>query len=119
MEGVMTSRVDLVTGGTAGIGTAIVKRLASLGHKDATNYRDAAKTKAWAAELKAAGVNVVTVKGDVGDPGSAEAMVKAVEQQLGPVDILINNAGITRDTTFHKMTAMQWQEVIKDRKSVV
>jgi acetoacetyl-CoA reductase len=108
----MTARVALVTGGTGGIGTAIVKRLASLGHKVATNYRDEAKTQAWAAELKAAGVNVVTVKGDVGDPGSAEAMVKAVEQQLGPVDILINNAGITRDTTFHKMTAMQWQEVI-------
>ena len=56
----MTSRVALVTGGTGGIGTAIVKRLASLGHKVATNYRDEAKTKAWAAQLKAQGVNVVT-----------------------------------------------------------
>ena len=108
----MTSRVALVTGGTGGIGTAIVKRLAALGHKVATNYRDEAKTQAWAAQLKAGGVNVVTAKGDVGDPGSAEAMVRAVEQQLGPIDILINNAGITRDTTFHKMSAMQWQEVI-------
>jgi len=108
----MTSRVALVTGGTGGIGTAIVKRLASLGHKVATNYRDEAKTQTWVADLKAAGVNVVTVRGDVGDPASAEAMVRAVEQQLGPIDILINNAGITRDTTFHKMTALQWQEVI-------
>src|SRR4029079_14027408 len=107
----MTARVALVTGGTGGIGTAIVKRLASLGHKVATNYRDEAKTQAWAAELKAAGVNVVTIKGDVGDRGAAEAMVKAVEQQLVPIDILINNAGITRDTTFHKMSAMQWQDV--------
>src|SRR5580765_2071421 len=107
-----TARIALVTVGTGGIGTAIVKRLASLGHKVATNYRDETKTQAWAADLKAAGVNVVTVKGDVGDPGAAEAMVKAVEQQLGPVDILINNAGITRDTTFHKMSAMQWQDVI-------
>ena len=57
----MTSRVALVTGGTGGIGSAIVKRLASLGHKVATNYRDEAKAQAWAAELKAAGVNVVTV----------------------------------------------------------
>jgi acetoacetyl-CoA reductase len=78
----------------------------------ATNYRDKGKADAWVAQLKAQGVNATIVPGDVGDVASAEAIVKAVEQQLGPVDILINNAGITRDTTFHKMTAMQWQEVI-------
>ncbi|MFT3791901.1 MAG: acetoacetyl-CoA reductase [Rudaea sp.] len=108
----MTSRTALVTGGTGGIGTAIVKRLAGMGHKVATNYRDEAKAKAWADKLKAAGVDVLLVKGDVSDPASAEAMVKEVESKLGPIDILINNAGITRDTTFHKMTALQWQEVI-------
>ncbi|HEY2396699.1 MAG TPA: acetoacetyl-CoA reductase [Rudaea sp.] len=108
----MTSRVALVTGGTGGIGTAIVKRLATLGHKVATNYRDKSKADAWVAQLKAQGVDAAVVPGDVGDVASAEAMVKAVEQQLGPIDILINNAGITRDTTFHKMSAMQWQEVI-------
>jgi acetoacetyl-CoA reductase len=62
--------------------------------------------------LKSQGVDATVVPGDVGDTGSAEAIVKAVEQQLGPIDVLINNAGITRDGTFHKMTAMQWQEVI-------
>ena len=108
----MTSRVALVTGGTGGIGTAIVKRLAMLGHRVATNYRDESKAKAWVAHLKSQGVDAVAVPGDVGDTGSAEAIVKAVEQQLGPIDVLINNAGITRDGTFHKMTAMQWQEVI-------
>jgi acetoacetyl-CoA reductase len=108
----MTARVALVTGGTGGIGSAIVKRLASLGHKVATNYRDEAKAKIWAAQMKAQGVNAVIVPGDVGDVGAAESMVKAVEQQLGPIDILVNNAGITRDTTFHKMSALQWQEVI-------
>ena len=108
----MTSRVALVTGGTGGIGTAIVKRLASMGHKVATNYRDEAKAKAWADKLKSEGVDVLLVKGDVSDTASAEAMVKEVESKLGPIDILINNAGITRDTTFHKMSAMQWQEVI-------
>jgi acetoacetyl-CoA reductase len=112
MEAVMTSRVALVTGGTGGIGSAIVKRLAMLGHKVATNYRDKGKADAWLAQLKAQGVNATVVPGDVGDVASAEAIVKAVEQQLGPIDILINNAGITRDTTFHKMSAMQWQEVI-------
>jgi acetoacetyl-CoA reductase len=108
----MAARVALVTGGTGGIGTAIVKRLAKLGHKVATNYRDESKAKAWAANMKAHGVDVAIVPGDVGDVGAAEAIVKGVEQQLGPIDILVNNAGITRDTTFHKMSAMQWQEVI-------
>ena len=108
----MTSRIALVTGGTGGIGTAIVKRLAGMGHKVATNYRDEAKAKAWADKLKAEGVDVLLVKGDVSDPASAEAMVKEVESKLGAIDILINNAGITRDTTFHKMSALQWQEVI-------
>ncbi len=108
----MTARIALVTGGTGGIGTAIVKRMAAMGHKVATNYRDETKAKAWAAQLKASGTDVVIVPGDVANPASAEAMIKAVEQQLGPVDILINNAGITRDTTFHKMSALQWQEVI-------
>jgi len=108
----MTSRVALVTGGTGGIGTAIVKRLAMLGHKVATNYRDEAKAKAWLAQLKAQGVDATIVHGDVSDTASAEGIVRAVEKELGPVDILINNAGITRDTTFHKMSALQWQEVI-------
>jgi len=107
-----TARVALVTGGTGGIGTAIVKRMASLGHKVATNYRDESKAKAWAEQMKAQGVAVALAQGDVSDPASAEAIVKSVEQQIGPIDILINNAGITRDTTFHKMSAMQWQEVI-------
>jgi acetoacetyl-CoA reductase len=112
MEGVMTARVALVTGGTGGIGTAIVKRLASLGHKVATNYRDETKAKAWAAKMKSQGVDVAIVAGDVSTPESAEAIVRGTEQLIGPVDILINNAGITRDTTFHKMSALQWQEVI-------
>ena len=108
----MTARVALVTGGTGGIGTAIVQRMASLGPKVATNYRDEGKAKAWAARMKANGVDVAIVPGDVGDVSAAESMVKAVEQQLGPIDILVNNAGITRDTTFHKMSAMQWMDVI-------
>jgi acetoacetyl-CoA reductase len=108
----MTARVALVTGGTGGIGTAIIKRLASHGHKVATNYRDEAKAKAWAARIKEQGVDVTIVPGDVSDAASAEAMVRSIEQKLGPVDILINNAGITRDTTFHKMSATQWHEVI-------
>ena len=108
----MTSRVALVTGGTGGIGSAIVKRLAQDGHRVATNYRNEEKAKAWQAQIKAEGISVALAKGDVSSPEEAEAMIRSVEQQLGPVEILVNNAGITRDTTFHRMTAIQWQEVI-------
>ncbi len=108
----MEPRVALVTGGTGGIGTAICRRLAALGHRVATNYRNADKARAWQDKLRAEGVEVALAPGDVSSPDSAEAMVRAVEAELGPVDILVNNAGITRDTTFHKMTAQQWREVI-------
>ncbi|MCQ4163697.1 acetoacetyl-CoA reductase [Tahibacter harae] len=108
----MTSRVALVTGGTGGIGTAIVRKLAAMGHKVATNYRDKARATAWQEALRRDGVEVALAAGDVADPAAAEAMVRQVTDQLGPVDILVNNAGITRDGTFHKMTALQWQEVI-------
>ncbi|TDR40799.1 3-oxoacyl-[acyl-carrier-protein] reductase [Tahibacter aquaticus] len=108
----MTSRVALVTGGTGGIGTAIVRKLAAMGHKVATNYRDKDRATAWQEALKRDGVDVVLAAGDVADPATAEAMVKEVTDQIGPVDILVNNAGITRDGTFHKMSALQWQEVI-------
>jgi acetoacetyl-CoA reductase len=108
----MTSRIALVTGGTGGIGSAICQRLVRMGHRVATNYRDEAKARDWQARMKAAGTEVVVVPGDVGTPEGAEAMVRAAEAELGPVDILINNAGITRDGTFHKMTPMQWHDVI-------
>jgi acetoacetyl-CoA reductase len=108
----MTSRVALVTGGTGGIGSAIVRKLASMGHKVATNYRDHAKATAWQEALKKDGIDVTLVAGDVASPESAEIMINELKDTLGPVDILVNNAGITRDTTFHKMSSMQWQEVI-------
>ena len=108
----MTSRVALVTGGTGGIGTAICQRLADQGHRVATNYRDEAKARAWQQAMTERGYSVSIFPGDVSDPGSAEALVRAVEAELGPVEILVNNAGITRDTTFHRMSAEQWHDVI-------
>ena len=108
----MTSRIALVTGGSGGIGSAICTRLASMGHKVATNYRDEDRARVWQAKMRDAGVDVTLVQGDVGDTDAAAAMVKQVEDTLGPVDILVNNAGITRDSTFHKMSAEQWHEVI-------
>ena len=108
----MTSRVALVTGGTGGIGTAICKRLIDAGHRVATNYRNEERTRAWQEQMKAAGYEVTVARGDVSSPEESEAMVREVEEALGPVEILINNAGITRDGTFHKMTADQWQDVV-------
>jgi len=107
-----TSRVALVTGGTGGIGTAIVKRLTKMGHRVATNYRNEEKALAWQQALAADGIEVTIVPGDVSSPEQGAAIVAGVEAKLGPVDILVNNAGITRDSTFHKMSALQWQEVI-------
>ncbi len=108
----MTARVALVTGGTGGIGSAICRKLADMGLKVATNYRNEEKALAWQQQMRDGGYEIAIVKGDVASPDDAEAMVRGVEQQLGPVDVLINNAGITRDGTFHKMSAEQWNEVI-------
>ena len=108
----MQSRVALVTGGTGGIGTSIVKRLAAMGHRVATNYRDESRGREWQARMKDACVDVAMAHGDVSSPEDAERLVRDIEQQLGPVEILVNNAGITRDSTFHKMTPQQWNDVI-------
>jgi len=108
----MATRVALVTGGTGGIGTAICKRLADQGHKVATNYRNEEKARAWQAQMKADGYEFTLVKGDVTSPEEAAAMVREVEDTLGPVEVLVNNAGITRDGTFHKMSAPQWNDVV-------
>ncbi|WP_036144051.1 MULTISPECIES: acetoacetyl-CoA reductase [unclassified Luteibacter] len=108
----MTQRTALVTGGTGGIGTALVRYLARQGHRVATNYRDEARATAWREDMIRDGIDVVMVPGDVADPNAAEAMVREVEALAGPVEILINNAGITRDTTFHKMDYQQWTEVV-------
>ncbi|MGX5730219.1 acetoacetyl-CoA reductase [Pseudoxanthomonas beigongshangi] len=108
----MSSRVALVTGGTGGIGTAICKKLADMGHRVATNYRNEEKARAWQEQMKAAGYDIAIFPGDVTSAEEAESLVRKVEAELGPIEVLINNAGITRDTTFHRMSAMQWNEVI-------
>ena len=108
----MTQRTAFITGGTGGIGTAIVRYLAGQGHRVSTNFRDAEKAGVWHAAMKKEGLDVCMVPGDVCDSAGCEAMIRGVEEKCGPVDILINNAGITRDTTFHKMDYEQWTAVI-------
>ena len=107
-----TPRVALVTGGTGGIGSAICRKLAEMGHRVATNYRNEDKALAWQQQMREQGFDMTIVPGDVSSPAQAETMVRGVEKKLGPVDILVNNAGITRDCTFHKMGPEQWHEVI-------
>jgi acetoacetyl-CoA reductase len=103
------ARVALVTGGTRGIGKAISETLVKHGFTVAANYagNDAA-AKAVAEEL---GVKVY--KWDVGDWEACQAGIRKVEAEVGPIDVLVNNAGITRDGAFHKMNVDQWREVIR------
>src|SRR5947207_4313883 len=102
------SRVAVVTGGTRGIGEAISKALKAAGCKVAANYggNDAAAQK-----FKAA-TGIAVYKWDVSSYESCAAGLKQVEADLGPVEVLVNNAGITRDTMFHKMAPEQWSAVI-------
>jgi acetoacetyl-CoA reductase len=102
------SRVALVTGGTRGIGYGIVERLKADGFKVAAGYAgNEEAAKACASQL-----GVMIVKGNVGDFADCQRAVAEVEAELGPVDVLVNNAGITRDAMLHKMTPEQWNEVI-------
>src|SRR5690606_41441923 len=107
----MTVRTALVTGGTGGIGTAICKRLADAGHKVATNYRDESRARAWQEKMRAEGYEFSIFPGDVSDTASSQALVAAIEAELGPIDIMVSSAGITSDTTFHRMTPGQVQKV--------
>jgi len=101
-------RVALVTGGTRGIGAAISKALKAAGYAVAANY---AGNDEAAQKFKAeTGANVY--KWDVSSFEACTAGVKQVEADLGPVDVLVNNAGITRDGLFHRMTPEQWNAVI-------
>lgn len=102
-------RVAFVTGGTRGIGRAIVERLKSDGFEVAAGYSgNEEAAKACAAEL-----GVMVVKGNVGVFDDCARAVESVTAELGPIEVLVNNAGITRDGVFHKMTPEQWSEVIR------
>jgi len=103
------ARVALGTGGTRGIGAAISIALMQAGYKVAANYggNDEAANK-FKDET-----GIPVYKFDVSDPAGCEAGIRAIESEHGPVEILVNNAGITRDGMFHKMTFDQWSAVIR------
>lgn len=102
------TKVAVVTGGTRGIGAAISVALRDAGYKVAANY--AGNDEAAAAFSKENGIK--TYKWNVGDYDACVTGLAAVEADLGPVDVLVNNAGITRDGMLHKMTPAQWREVM-------
>jgi acetoacetyl-CoA reductase len=102
------ARVALVSGGTRGIGAAIAKALKTAGYKVAANY--AGNDEAAAKFKNETGIPVY--KWDVSSFDACSEGIKKVEAELGPVEVLVNNAGITRDAMLHRMTAEQWNAVI-------
>ena len=113
------NKVALVTGGTGGMGTAICERLYKDGYSVVANYRNFTTAMKWRDEAKKwkddqlkMGIDVRIVQGDVTNHQSTALMIKKIEDEIGSVDVLVNNAGIARDATIRKMTPEQWYEVI-------
>jgi acetoacetyl-CoA reductase len=109
----MTKRIALVTGGMGGIGTAICKALGQAGHTVVATYTKPGKETAWLADMKALGIEAHAYQCDVTDADLCSKMIDQIHQEIGPVAILVNNAGITRDGTFRKMTFDDWHAVLR------
>jgi acetoacetyl-CoA reductase len=107
------TRVVLVTGGMGGLGESISTKMVDAGYQVAVTYSPG-NTKAgeWVAEMKAKGYDIVAVSCDVTDIDSCANAVTQVHEKLGAVDVLVNNAGITRDMTFKKMDKVNWDAVL-------
>ncbi|MBP6761475.1 MAG: acetoacetyl-CoA reductase [Thauera sp.] len=107
------SRVALVTGGMGGLGEAICIKLAALGYKVVTTHSpNNSKVGEWLQSMNNMGYGFKAYPCDVADFESAKACVEQVTKEVGPVDVLVNNAGITRDMTFKKMNKADWDAVI-------
>ena len=111
----MESRVALVTGGVGGIGTAVCKKLVADGHFVVANYAIPGTEDRWQKAMGAAGLNgtqTALAFGDVTDFDAMGEMVGKIQSEHGPIAVLVNCAGITRDSTFRKMTVEQWRAVL-------
>ena len=107
------SRVALVTGGMGGLGEAVCIKLAALGFKVVTTYSPGnAKVQDWLKGMNNMGYGFKAYPCDVSDYDSCKACIAAITADMGPIDVLVNNAGITRDMTFKKMTKADWDAVI-------
>src|SRR3954464_13672030 len=106
-------RTALVTGGMGGLGEAICIKLAALGDTVVTTYSPGnTKAPGWLAAMKERGYTFYGVACDVTDWKSCQTCVEEVTAKLGPVDVLVNNAGISRDMTFKKMDRVNWDAVM-------
>ena len=111
----MTRKIALITGGVGGIGTGICKTLAAKGFFVVANYVEPGSDIRWQDEMIAAGLNgdsTATAFGDVTDYQATGEMIRNIETNHGPVSVLVNCAGITRDATLRKMTPEHWHAVI-------
>jgi acetoacetyl-CoA reductase len=108
-----TRRVALVTGGMGGLGEAICLKLAGLGYLVVTTYSPTnTKAEQWLREMRERGCQFHAFPCDVSDWQSCTACVKRITDEIGAVDVLVNNAGITRDMTFRKMDRVNWDAVM-------
>jgi acetoacetyl-CoA reductase len=114
MEGEMTKqRVVLVTGGMGGLGETISTKMADAGYKVAVTYSPGnSRRDEWLADMKAHGYEFTAVECNVASIDSCAKAAAEVQARLGPIDVLVNNAGITRDMTFKKMTKVDWDAVL-------
>jgi len=109
----MAKRIALITGGMGGLGESISTKMHDAGFKVVVTHSPGNKNApAWVADYKGKGYSFAAYGVDVADYDSCQACVAKVHSEVGPVDILINNAGITRDMTFKKMTKADWDVVI-------
>lgn len=113
------NKIALITGGTGGLGTAICERLYKDGFTVIANFRDFTKAmrwremaKQWREDQLKMGLDVNVIQGDVSSYQSTAMMIKKIEDEIGEVDVLVNNAGIARDAALRKMSPQQWYEVI-------
>lgn len=107
------ARVALVTGGMGGLGEAVCIKLAALGYKVVTTYSPGnTKAESWLSNMREQGYRFQAFPCDVSDYASAKDCIAAVEREVGAVDVLVNNAGITRDMTFKKMDKPDWDAVM-------
>jgi acetoacetyl-CoA reductase len=107
-------RVVLITGGMGGLGETISTKMADAGYKVVATYSPGNTTHVeWVAQMKARGYDILAVPCDVSDFDSCSRAVATVRSHLGEVDVLVNNAGITRDMTFKKMDKVNWDVVMR------
>jgi acetoacetyl-CoA reductase len=109
----MTQRMAIVTGGMGGLGEAICIKLARMGYKVVTTCSPGNTKRAqWLDDMKKQGFEFKAYEIDVADFASCQAGVAKIQSECGPIDVLVNNAGITRDTTFRKMDKDSWDAVM-------